>query len=465
MHIHILGICGTFMGSLAVLAKQAGYEVSGSDEGIYPPMSTQLESQGIALMQGYSPENLQPHPDLVVIGNAMSRGNSAVEYLLEQGLPYTSGPEWFARHILKDKWTLAVSGTHGKTTTTAMLAWILEYAGMQPGFLIGGVPGNFEASARLGNTPFFVVEADEYDSAFFDKRSKFIHYRPRTLIINNLEFDHADIFDELADIQRQFHHLIRTVPASGQIIYPQDVPAIADVIKKGCWSEQVTYQIAQESESGWWLTPLSEDGRKFVFSDGDIRAEVNWTLTGTHNLANAMSAMLAARHVGVTPEVTARALCEFKNVKRRMEVLAETPEWAIYDDFAHHPTAIATTLDGLRKRVGEAPIIALIEPRSNTMKAGVHQHTLADSANTADAAIWANLSNLFWLANAVNVPGQFSGTSLEELQDLVINAVRALHKPGVQTHVVIMSNGGFGGIHNKMIARLQDAFTTCEQGV
>lgn len=455
MHIHILGICGTFMGSLAVLAKQAGFQVSGSDEGIYPPMSTQLEQQGIELKQGYSPKNLQPHPDLVVVGNAMSRGNPAVEYVLEQGLDYVSGPEWFAQHILKGRWTLAVSGTHGKTTTTAMLAWILEFAGMKPGFLIGGVPGNFEASARLGETPFFVVEADEYDSAFFDKRSKFIHYRPRTLIINNLEFDHADIFEDLAAIQKQFHHLVRTVPGSGRLIYPEGVTSIDQVLEKGCWSERASYRLDGAGDSSeWTLVPEAEDGSAFAFVQGEHSAAVRWGLTGQHNLANAMSAMLAARHVGVTPEVTAQALSQFKSVKRRMEVLAETKHWVVYDDFAHHPTAIATTLDGLRKRVGKEPIVALIEPRSNTMKAGVHQQTLAESAQVADTAIWANLSGLAWLTEAVKVPGQHCGETMEVLQNHVVEAVRKYCAQGQKAHIVVMSNGGFGGIHSKLIARL-----------
>ncbi|ARU58110.1 UDP-N-acetylmuramate:L-alanyl-gamma-D-glutamyl- meso-diaminopimelate ligase [Oleiphilus messinensis] len=461
MHIHILGICGTFMGSLAVLAKQMGFEVTGSDQGVYPPMSTQLESQGIKLMQGYDPKHLQPHPDMVVIGNAMSRGNPAVEYVLNQGLDYVSGPEWLARYVLRERWTLAVAGTHGKTTTSTMLAWILDYAGMAPGFLIGGVPQNFSASARLGESSFFVVEADEYDSAFFDKRSKFVHYRPRTLIINNVEFDHADIFPDLDAIQTQFHHCVRTVPGIGQVIYPAHDAHIQAVLDKGCWAEQQPFVVESESESGDWNAQLLQpDGSHFLVSTGDCMAkthevEVRWGMTGLHNVSNGIAAMMAACHVGIMPEVAAQALCAFGGVKRRMELLSQAGGLFLYDDFAHHPTAIKTTLDGLRKRVGESRIVALIEPRSNTMKMGVHQTSLLPSAEQADHVIWANLGGLGWLEKSVAQveSGQHElGQNIDELLALTENAVRMFREqdPEKEVHVVVMSNGGFGGIHEKL---------------
>ncbi|UZE97042.1 UDP-N-acetylmuramate:L-alanyl-gamma-D-glutamyl-meso-diaminopimelate ligase [Alkalimarinus alittae] len=462
MHIHILGICGTFMGSLAVLAKQLGHHVTGSDQAVYPPMSTQLEAQGIELMNGYSPDNLDPAPDLVVIGNAMSRGNAEVEAVLDRGLPYTSGPEWLARYVLQGRWTLAVSGTHGKTTTSTMLAWILEYAGMSPGFLIGGVPQNFEASARLGDTPFFVVEADEYDSAFFDKRSKFVHYRPRTLIMNNLEFDHADIFSDLAAIQTQFHHLIRTVPSTGLVIAPKSVESINQVLDKGCWSDVQTIS----TEQGDWTYQLtSADGSIFSVEIDNESATVNWTMTGLHNVLNGVAAMAAARHVGVTAKVAAEALSQFGGVKRRLELLADIDVISgidsikVYDDFAHHPTAIETTLDGLRKQVGDDEIIILVEPRSNTMKMGVHQNTLLASAEKSDQVIWANLASdgsMNWLGDMVFAAGgkHQLGTSV----DGIINTVKQQLKnnPTGKKHIVMMSNGGFSGIHQALISALQE---------
>ncbi|HCV78657.1 MAG TPA: UDP-N-acetylmuramate:L-alanyl-gamma-D-glutamyl-meso-diaminopimelate ligase, partial [Pseudomonas sp.] len=373
MHIHILGICGTFMGSLAVLAKEAGHRVTGSDANVYPPMSTQLEAQGIELTQGYDPAQLDPAPDLVVIGNALSRGNPAVEYVLDKGLPYVSGPQWLAEHVLQGRWVLAVAGTHGKTTTTSMLAWVLEHAGMSPGFLIGGVPQNFGISARLGGTPFFVVEADEYDSAFFDKRSKFVHYRPRTTILNNLEYDHADIFPDLAAIERQFHHLVRTIPSSGLIIHPTAETALVRVLEMGCWTPVQTTGAGGQ----WQARLLAEDGSRFeVLFEGQVQGTVNWELTGQHNVANALATLAAARHVGVVPSLGVAALSEFRSVKRRMEKVAEVRGVTVYDDFAHHPTAIATTLQGLRARVGSERIIAVIEPRSNSMKLGAHRDGL-----------------------------------------------------------------------------------------
>lgn len=449
MHIHILGICGTFMGSLAVLAKELGHRVTGSDANVYPPMSTQLEAQGIELMQGYDPAHLEPAPDLVVIGNALSRGNPAVEHVLNKGLPYVSGPQWLADHVLQGRWVMAVAGTHGKTTTTSMLAWVLEYAGMSPGFLIGGVPQNFGVSARLGGTPFFVVEADEYDSAFFDKRSKFVHYRPRTAILNNLEFDHADIFPDLAAIERQFHHLVRTIPGEGLIIHPTAESALVRVLGMGCWTPVQT-----TGEGGQWQARLlSEDGSRFeVLFEGQVAGTVDWSLTGQHNVANALATLAAARHVGVVPELGVAALSAFQSVKRRMEKVAEVRGVTVYDDFAHHPTAIATTLDGLRKRVGDAPVIAVIEPRSNSMKLGAHRDGLPESVKLADQVFWYAPPNLGWdLAATVAVSSV--PTRVCDSLEAIIEGVKALAVPGTQ--VVIMSNGGFGGLHGKLAQALE----------
>src|SRR5690606_21464815 len=351
-----------------------------------------LEAQGIELMQGYLPEHLEPAPDLVVIGNALSRGNPAVEYVLNKGLSYTSGPQWLADHVLQGRWVMAVAGTHGKTTTTSMLAWILEHAGMAPGFLIGGVPQNFAVSARLGGTPFFVVEADEYDSAFFDKRSKFVHYRPRTAILNNLEYDHADIFPDLAAIQKQFHHFVRTIPASGRIIYPAEETALSDVLAMGCWSERAT--IGLQGDVDWRAELIAADGSQFdVFlrnkeGKSEKQGRVVWSATGRHNVYNALSAIAAAQHVGVRPADAIAACADFVGVKRRMELIADVHNIRVYDDFAHHPTAIATTLEGLRAKVGGAKIIAVIEPRSNTMRLGTHRQKLAPSTAAADRVIW-----------------------------------------------------------------------------
>ncbi|MCO7557131.1 UDP-N-acetylmuramate:L-alanyl-gamma-D-glutamyl-meso-diaminopimelate ligase [Metapseudomonas otitidis] len=449
MHIHILGICGTFMGSLAVLAKELGHRVTGSDANVYPPMSTQLEAQGIELMQGYDPAHLEPVPDLVVIGNALSRGNPAVEHVLNKGLPYVSGPQWLADHVLQGRWVMAVAGTHGKTTTTSMLAWVLEHAGMSPGFLIGGVPQNFGVSARLGGTPFFVVEADEYDSAFFDKRSKFVHYRPRTAILNNLEFDHADIFPDLAAIERQFHHLVRTIPGEGLIIHPTAESALVRVLGMGCWTPVQT-----TGEGGQWQARLlSEDGSRFeVLFEGQVAGTVDWSLTGQHNVANALATLAAARHVGVVPELGVAALSAFQSVKRRMEKVAEVRGVTVYDDFAHHPTAIATTLDGLRKRVGNAPVIAVIEPRSNSMKLGAHRDGLPESVKLADQVFWYAPPNLGWDL-AATVAGSSVPTRVCDSLEAIIEGVKALAVPGTQ--VVIMSNGGFGGLHGKLAQALE----------
>ena len=354
MHLHILGICGTFMGSLAVLAKSLGHQVTGSDANVYPPMSVQLEEQGIALCRGYSEKHLIPHPDLIIVGNALSRGNEAVEYVLDKGIPYVSGPQWLAEHVLKDRWVLGVAGTHGKTTTSSMLAWILEYAGLKPGYLIGGVPKNFEVSARLGDTPFFVIEADEYDSAFFDKRSKFIHYKPRTAILNNLEFDHADIFDDISDIQKQFHQLVRTIPQLGLVILPKGDAYLEEVIDTGCWTpcEYLGSTVEGEDENSditWSTRIISEDASEFeVFCKGASQGVVRWSQCGAHNLNNGLAAIAAARHVGVTAPIAIEALSQFEGVARRMENLGRVDGVTIYDDFAHHPTAIETTLEGLR---------------------------------------------------------------------------------------------------------------------
>jgi len=454
MHIHILGICGTFMGGIALLARELGVEVSGSDANVYPPMSTQLAGAGIELQSGYAAAHLEPAPDCAVIGNAMSRGNPAVEYVLNSGMAYTSGPQWLAEHVLRDRWVLAVAGTHGKTTTASMLAWILEYAGLDPGFLIGGVPQNFGCSARLGTGGFFVVEADEYDTAFFDKRSKFVHYRPRTLILNNLEFDHADIFPDLAAIQTQFHHLVRTVPGNGLIVSHGEDANLAAVLERGCWTPLETAS-GRAHSSGWGWRKLAADGSCFeVLLDGDIAATVNWEQLGDHNVQNALVAIAAARHAGVPVDQSAAALQAFTGVKRRMEVRGQAGGVTVYDDFAHHPTAIATTLQGLRRRVGESRILLIVEPRSNTMRMGVHRDTLAASLQGADRVWLYEPPDLAWplagVLQAIGAPAVVSG-SVEG----IVAAVAGVAQPG--DHVLVMSNGAFGGIHDKLLAALQTA--------
>jgi UDP-N-acetylmuramate: L-alanyl-gamma-D-glutamyl-meso-diaminopimelate ligase len=457
MKIHILGICGTFMGSLAVLARQLGHEVSGCDANVYPPMSTQLASQGIQLLEGYEPGHLVPAPDLVIIGNAMSRGNPCVEYVLNQGLPYISGPQWLAEQVLKDRWVLAVAGTHGKTTTTSMLTWILQRAGIRAGYLIGGVPlgPGGDASADLGDSPFFVIEADEYDSAFFDKRSKFIHYRPRTLILNNLEFDHADIFDSVTDIQKQFHYLLRTVPGNGRIIYPGHEKYLREVIEQGCWSEQEALSL-EEDGALWRASLIKDDGSVFtVYLENKKQGEVSWNHHGVHNVCNGLAAVAAARHTGVAPEHAIAALNDFPGVKRRMEKIYDCGNTCIYDDFAHHPTAIYTTLDGLRKQVGDEQIVAVIEPRSNTMRMGIHRSSLIQSADSADQVIWfqpadSQLDLEALLGSAVNV--QQVENNIEQIVDRLCAYVQASKEHRI--HIVIMSNGAFGGIHQKLIATL-----------
>lgn len=452
MHIHILGICGTFMGGVAILARQLGYQVSGSDNDVYPPMSTQLQEQGIALMKGYNPAHLEPSPDLVVIGNALSRGNAAVERVLNRGLPYVSGPQFLADHVLQGRWVLAVAGTHGKTTTTSMLAYILDYAGLKPGFLVGGVPMDFGLSARLGEKPFFVVEADEYDTAFFDKRSKFVHYRPRTTILNNLEFDHADIFPDLDAIKRQFHHLVRTIPGNGLIVAPSADENIADVIKQGCWTP-VEYFGAHGDSDGWQARNVVADGSGFdVYLKGKQQGWVEWQQMGQHNVQNGLSAIAAARHAGVPVKHAIAALGEFKGVKRRLELRASVDNICVYDDFAHHPTAIATTLDGLRKRVGKARIIAVVEARSNTMRMGVHTKELPAAFVQADEVVLFNAPGLGWdvggVAKAIGAHAQ-----LQDSVDAIVASLISRAQSG--DHILIMSNGGFGGLHERLIEALR----------
>jgi UDP-N-acetylmuramate: L-alanyl-gamma-D-glutamyl-meso-diaminopimelate ligase len=450
MHIHILGICGTFMGGIALLAREQGVEVSGSDANVYPPMSTQLAGAGIELQSGYAAAHLEPAPDCAVIGNAMSRGNPAVEHVLNRGMAYTSGPQWLAEHVLRDRWVLAVAGTHGKTTTASMLAWILEYAGLEPGFLIGGVPQNFGCSARLGTGGFFVVEADEYDTAFFDKRSKFVHYRPRTLILNNLEFDHADIFPDLAAIQTQFHHLVRTVPGNGLIVSHGDDANLAAVLERGCWTPLETASGRLHS-SGWGWRKLAADGSCFeVLLDGHTVATVNWAQLGDHNVQNALVAIAAARHAGVPVTQATEALGGFGGVKRRLEVRGMVNGATVYDDFAHHPTAIATTLQGLRRRVGDARILLVLEPRSNTMRMGVHRETLAASLQGADLVWMYEPEGLAWslqtVAQTAGLPVRISH-SVKKIVTEILSEARA------GDHVLVMSNGGFGGIHEELLAR------------
>ena len=452
MHIHILGICGTFMGGIALLARECGVQVSGSDANVYPPMSTQLSEQGIALTEGYAAAQLEPAPDSVVIGNAMSRGNPAVEYTLNQGLSYTSGPQWLSEHVLQDRWVLAVAGTHGKTSTASILAWILEYAGLSPGFLIGGVPRNFGISARLGSAPFFVVEADEYDTAFFDKRSKFVHYHPRTLVLNNLEFDHADIFPDLAAIQTQFHHLVRTVPGEGLIVSSADDANLGEVLKRGCWTPVETVSSCA-GEAQWQVRKQTADGRCFdVMLAGAVAGTVNWEQLGDHNIHNALVAIAAARHAGVPVDQAIAALGEYQGVKRRMELRGQVDGVTVYDDFAHHPTAIATTLQGLRRRVGAARILLLLEPRSNTMRMGVHRDTLAASMQGADFIWLHEPPELDWsladMAKVLEVPVEVCD-SVDAIVAGVVQTVRS------GDHVLVMSNGGFGGIHQKLLDSLR----------
>ena len=449
MHIHILGICGTFMGGIALLARAMGHHVTGCDANVYPPMSTQLQEAGITLFEGFGSEQFRKRPDMVVIGNAMSRGNPAVDYVLDNGLADTSGPQWLAEHVLQDRWVLAVAGTHGKTTTSSLVSWILEYNNMQPGFLIGGVPGNFGQSARLGESIFFVVEADEYDTAFFDKRSKFIHYHPRTLIINNIEFDHADIFEDLNAIKKPFHHLVRTVPGNGLIIKPNIDVNVGDVMQQGCWTPQQTF-----GEQGDWQARLVRtDGSQFdVIYKNELQGNVEWSLLGMHNVYNALAAIAAAHHAGVSIQNAIESLTQFAGIKRRMEVRGVIDGTTVYDDFAHHPTAIATTLQGLRHKVGNARIHAVLEPRSNTMRMGVHADTLADSLQTADQIYLYEPANLGWSLKTVlqGLPGK--AQAFDKIDSIITQLLTQI-KPG--EHILIMSNGGFENIHQRLLDALR----------
>ena len=451
MHVHILGICGTFMGGIALLARELGYTVSGSDANVYPPMSTQLENAGITLSNLDDTAQFKPTPDLVVVGNALSRGKPAVEWVLNNNLPYTSGPEFLANYLLKDRWVLAISGTHGKTTTSSMLAWILEYAGLKPGFLIGGIPENFGMSARSGEAPFFVVEADEYDTAFFDKRSKFVHYRPRTLILNNLEYDHADIFPDLDAIKRQFHHLIRTVPGNGLVVAPKSDDNIGDVINMGCWTPLEYAGDSQDCD--WQIKNLSHDASQFdIYIGGSKAGTLSWDLQGLHNVNNAVMAIAAARHAGVPVEHAIEAMSQFKNVKRRMEVIGTVNDITIYDDFAHHPTAIELTLGGLRNKVDGARIIAILEPRSNTMRMGIHQDTLAASLDKADEVIYYQPTDIDWNLDEIARNTKPPACVMSNIDDIIAKLAKKA-KPG--DHLLIMSNGAFGGLHQKLLAALK----------
>ena len=465
MHIHILGICGTFMGGIAAIARQAGHRVTGCDANVYPPMSTQLEAQGIELIEGFSPDQLlqfETMPDLFVIGNVVSRGNPLMEAILNQGLPYTSGPQWLGEQVLFDRHVLAVAGTHGKTTTSAMLAWILEFNNYKPGYLIGGVPLNFTVSARLGESKYFVIEADEYDTAFFDKRSKFVHYRPRTALLNNLEFDHADIFADLAAIETQFHHLVRTVPGNGLVVVNGEEPALERVIARGAWAP--VEKFGKDQHNAWSLISQDADGF-IVLQDGKELATVTWApdsgVMGRHNQLNALAAIASANHIGITPADAARALAEFKNVKRRLETIGVANKVTVYDDFAHHPTAIITTVDGLRRRVGRSRILAVLEPRSNTMKLGVMKAQLPNSLEAADKIFAYGAStgkdSLGWDLNEVLAPLNAKSDNRAVAFDdpsALVEAVANEARPG--DHILVMSNGGFGGVHQKILTAIQE---------
>jgi UDP-N-acetylmuramate: L-alanyl-gamma-D-glutamyl-meso-diaminopimelate ligase len=450
MHLHVLGICGTFMGGLAAIAKRAGHVVTGCDANVYPPMSTQLAALDIGLTEGWDPAQLAAAAkgaDVFVVGNVVSRGNPLMEAILNGGLPYISGPQWLYENVLHGKWVLAVAGTHGKTSTSAMLAWILEHAGLAPGFLIGGVPVDFPVSARLTDSAFFVIEADEYDTAFFDKRSKFVHYRPRTAILNNLEFDHADIFPDVAAIESQFHHLVRMVPGNGRIIANGGEPGVARVLARGCWSEVERFGLADVAGTGPDWT-IAGDGS--ILLGGAPQGTLTFGQAGRHSQLNALAALAAARHVGVPVAHGLAALSEFRGVKRRLELRGVERGVAVYDDFAHHPTAIATTLDGLRRKVGGARILAVLEPRSNTMKMGAVKDALPGSLRVADR-VFCYAANLGWDVAAAMAPLGAKATVYDDLSALV-QAVVAEARPG--EHVLVMSNGGFGGVHEKLLAKL-----------
>ncbi|MFT4045541.1 MAG: UDP-N-acetylmuramate:L-alanyl-gamma-D-glutamyl-meso-diaminopimelate ligase [Solimonas sp.] len=455
MRIHILGICGTFMAGIAAIAREAGHTVTGSDANAWPPMSTQLEALGITVLQGYEPAHLDPAPDVVVVGNVVTRGNAAMEHVLDQGLPYTSGPQWLAENVLRDRHVLAVAGTHGKTTTTSLLAWLLEHAGLEPGFLVGGVPQNFGISARLGASKYFVIEADEYDTAFFDKRSKFVHYRPRTAILNNLEYDHADIFPDLDAIERQFHHLVRTVPGTGRLVVNGDSAALARVLDQGCWSEVVRFGLAAAAATRgeWWGGYSGEcatPGAFELIAGGLEQGCVATPLAGTHNIANTLAAFAAAEHVGVPVATLIEGLRQFRSVKRRLEVVGAARGVTVYDDFAHHPTAIEVTIDAL-KRQGEGRILAVLEPRSNTMRLGTHADELAQSLRDADLCFIYARPDLKWDAQAA-LAGVGSRLRVAADLDALVAVIAAEARDG--DRVLVMSNGDFDGIHGKLLRRL-----------
>jgi UDP-N-acetylmuramate: L-alanyl-gamma-D-glutamyl-meso-diaminopimelate ligase len=452
MHIHILGICGTFMGGLAALAREVGHRVTGCDTGVYPPMSDQLRALGIDLIEGYGADQMSLKPDCFVIGNVVTRGNPLMEAILNTGAAYTSGPQWLAEHVLRDRHVLAVAGTHGKTSTTSMLAWILHHAGLNPGFLVGGVPLNFGVSARLGENKMgrglFVIEADEYDTAFFDKRSKFVHYRPRTAILNNLEFDHADIFENLAAIEKQFHHLVRTVPAEGRLVVNAREESLQRVLDSGCWSEIARFGSRKEEPGAW---RARGEPHTFDVLRGNLKvARVEWALLGEHNQMNALAAMAAAEHVGVAPEAAAQALSKFENVRRRLELRGEAGGIKVYDDFAHHPTAIRTTIDGLRRKVGQERILAVFEPRSNTMKLGAMKAQLPWSLEEADV-VFCHSGGLSWSAEEALMPMGAKAEVCNTVEKLVERVLKVA-RPG--DHVLCMSNGGFGGVHAKLLTGL-----------
>jgi UDP-N-acetylmuramate: L-alanyl-gamma-D-glutamyl-meso-diaminopimelate ligase len=449
MNIHIIGICGTFMGGVARLARDLGMTITGSDANTYPPMSTQLESLGIELFEGYNADNIPPNVDIVVVGNTISRGNPELESVLDQGLRYTSGAQWLGEHVLQGRWVLAVAGTHGKTTTSSMLAWLLEENDLSPGYLIGGVPENFGESARLGKTPFFVIEADEYDTAFCDKRSKFIHYQPRTLILNNLEFDHADIFADLAAIQSQFNHLLKTVPQHGQIIVNHDSQALKEVLDIGCWSELKSFN---SINSDWRAKKVKDDASQFYLIHGAEKHLVRWGLIGDHNMANAVAAIAAAHHVGIPIANSVESLTTFKSVKRRMEVIFDQAKARIFDDFAHHPTAIAETLSGLRSSVGDEQIIAVLEPRSNTMKRGVHKHLLQDALAKADNVLVFADQNVKWDISELESDSIRAYSSTELLLEQLAHLI---DEDQGRTNILIMSNGGFENLYQRLIDRLK----------
>ena len=494
MHIHILGICGTFMGSLALLARALGHTVTGSDANVYPPMSTQLENAGVTIAEGYLVEHLQPAPDLVVVGNAMKRGMDVIEYMLDSGLRYTSGPQFLSEQVLQSRHVIAVAGTHGKTTTTTMLAWILHYAGIDAGFLIGGVPlvdttdahlqQVFAHSSHLGaeknnddaeKTGYFVIEADEYDSAFFDKRSKFVHYRPRTAILNNLEFDHADIFADLNAIQTQFHHMVRMIPSTGKIIMPAATISLEDTLAKGVWTpiwrtavldsaadNTNTEEQALKNNSDWQAELISADGGQFNISftaDKEAAGIIEWSMSGIHNVNNALVAVAAAYNVGVDVKTACAALSAFAGIKRRMELIGDVNDILVFDDFAHHPTAITTTLDGAKKKLADRRIWAIIEPRSNTMKMGIHQDSLAESAALADHTLWYEPTGLEWglrevIENANLVNPNMGNQQVLSSVDAIIEHITANAQSG--DAIVIMSNGGFEGIHQRLLTALRN---------